>query len=66
MSAPQTNVETQVERHRGPILGISTVLIFASILLAIFVAFVVVRGGTPEGAETQVDSRTGAEVTVDQ
>ena len=62
MSAPQTNVDTQVKRHRPSILGISGVLIFSTILLILFIMFVVNRGGEPEGAATQVDGRTGEEV----
>ena len=66
MSAPQTNVEKQARRHRGPIVGITAGLIFATILLVGFLLVVVDRGGEPEGAETQIDSRTGEEVPADE
>ena len=65
MSAPQTNVETQAKRHRPALFGISSVLVYSTILLAAFLIFVTVRGGEPEGAETQIDSRTGDEVPAD-
>ena len=62
MSAPQTNVEKQAKQHKGPMVGISLALVFAAVLLFLFMAFVVDRGGEPEGAETQIDARTGDEV----
>lgn len=34
MSAPQTNLERQKQRHRGPLIGISIVLLF--VLLFVF------------------------------
>lgn len=34
MSANDTDVETQAKRHRGPLLGMASVLIFAGALLA--------------------------------
>ncbi len=36
MSAPETNVETQKKRHRGPLIGI---LAAALLVAAVFVAF---------------------------
>jgi hypothetical protein len=33
MSAPRTNLETQTRRHRGPIIGIVAVVLFALVLL---------------------------------
>ncbi|SEW19403.1 hypothetical protein SAMN04488515_1521 [Cognatiyoonia koreensis] len=32
MSAPDTNVNKQTRRHRGPIIGIALVLAFAAVL----------------------------------
>jgi len=34
MSANDTDVETQVKRHRGPLFGFAGVLLFAGALLA--------------------------------
>ena len=33
MSAPQTNIDRQKKRHRGPLLGIGAVVAFALALL---------------------------------
>lgn len=33
MSAPQTNIDRQKKRHRGPLLGIGAVVTFALALL---------------------------------
>ena len=60
MSAPDTNVEKQTTEHRPSLLGMSAVVIFALVLLAGLMMLTVERGGVPEGAEAQVDGRTGA------
>lgn len=59
MSAPQTNLETQQRRHRGPIIGMIAVVIFALGLL--FVLFMnTARDGTPtDSGAPQIDGRTG-------
>jgi hypothetical protein len=62
MSASNTDVEKQVKRHKGPLIGIALVVAFALILLAFFAARTVDQGGVPEGADVQVDGRTGAAV----
>ncbi len=36
MSAPETNVETQKKRHRGPLIGILAAVLLVA---AVFVAF---------------------------
>ena len=65
MSAPQTNVEKQADRHRPSLVGIAAAVIFALVLLFGLITFLAGRGETPEGAETQIDSRTGEEVPAD-
>lgn len=65
MSAPETNVEKQGKRHKGSLLGIGAVVVFALVLFAAMMGYLADEGGTPEGAETQIDSRTGAEVETD-
>ena len=59
MSAPDTDPEKQVKRHRPSLIGIAAVVALALVLLFAFVTFVVDRGGVPEGAEEQIDGRTG-------
>lgn len=62
MSAPDANIEKQKKNHKGPIIGISAALIFVAALFMIFVGNTVDEGGVPEGAEVQIDGRTGAQV----
>lgn len=59
MSAPDTNIEKQAKRHKGPLVGIIAGLIFAGVLLFALITWMSANGNTPEGAETQVDGRTG-------
>ncbi|RYH02709.1 hypothetical protein EU805_08820 [Salipiger sp. IMCC34102] len=65
MSAPKTNLDKQKSRHRGAMTGIITVVVFALILLAGLIFFISANGNTPEGAETQIEGTTGAEVPAD-
>ena len=58
MSAPQTNIDKQARRHRGPLTGMFAVVLFALILLGAL-ALWAFRGGAPEGAATQVQSGLG-------
>ena len=59
MSSPNTNIETQKRRHSGPLKGIAGVLILAGVLLAVLIGWTVYQGGEPQGAEVQIDGRTG-------
>lgn len=59
MSAPKTDLEKQEARHKGPLTGMRLVVLFALILLAGLTIFVALSGEEPEGAERQIDSRTG-------
>lgn len=63
MSAPDTNTQKQAEKHRGPLTGMFAVILFALVLLAITVFFVVGRGGTPEGP--RVSGATGESTAED-
>lgn len=60
MSAPSTNVETQEKHHRVPLFGMATGVIVALFLLLGSIAYLAAVGGAPEGADRQIDSRTGA------
>lgn len=59
MSAPNTNLEKQADRHRGPLRGMLGVVLFALVLLAGLAIWAFSTGGTPESQGT-VDGRTGA------
>lgn len=72
MSAPNTNLETQRKRHRGPIIGIIAGLLFVA--LVAFAAFVwpgipLDEQAAPDGVGTQtVDGDTvsgGPSIIVD-
>ena len=59
MSAPDTNVEKQEERHKPALGGIGFALIWGLVLLAGLVAFTILNGDDPVGSDEQIDSRTG-------
>jgi hypothetical protein len=65
MSAPDTNVEKQEEKHKPALLGIKGVVGFAALLLVLFVGWVIINGQAPETPATQIDGRTGEEVPAD-
>ena len=67
MSAPNTNIETQKERHQGPLIGMRAAIIWAGVLLALLVVWTVYNGNTPEetGAQVEVAPGQGAVVAND-
>jgi len=50
MSAPDTNLEKQKKRHKGPLAGIAAVVAFALVLLAGWIAWEAYYGETPRDA----------------
>lgn len=62
MSASETNIEKQTRRHKGPLVGMGLGVGFALVLLLVFVGYQAYLGDEPDGAEVQIDGRTGAEV----
>lgn len=62
MSAPKTDLDKQEKRHKGPLGGMAAVVVVALALLLGLLIWLSANGNTPEGADTQIDSRTGAEV----
>ncbi len=59
MSAPDTNIEKQKERHKPALFGMGAAVAWSVGLLILFVAWIVWQGGEPVGADAQVDGRTG-------
>lgn len=59
MSAPNTDPEKQVKRHRPSLVAIAAAAGLALVLLVGLLTFIADDGGTPEGAESQIDGRTG-------
>lgn len=59
MSAPNTNLEKQKRWHRGPLIGMIAVVIFALSALAYLMLYTA-DGGTPaDNGEGSIDGRTG-------
>ena len=59
MSAPDTNTEKQVEKHKAPLGGMAIAVGAGVILLILLITFIAVGGDDPVGADAQVDGRTG-------
>ena len=59
MSAPDTNTERQAKRHRPALVGMAVAVLVALALLFAYSIYVAEDGNTPQGAEEQVDGRTG-------
>lgn len=52
MSAPDTNLEKQKRRHKGPLVGIALALLFGVGLVAYWSFYVSATGGSPGAQET--------------
>jgi len=65
MSAPKTNIETQQRRHKGPLIGMAVVVVFALSLLLWLTMRTVEEGQPAQGETTQIDGRTGDEIEPD-
>ncbi len=62
MSAPDTNVKSEEKKHKSALLGIKATMVYAAILLTGLVVWTFFQSDGPDGAETQIDGRTGDEV----
>lgn len=65
MSAPRTNIETQKHRHKGPLIGMAVVVVFALTLLLWLTMRTVQDGQPAPGETTQIDGRTGDTIEPD-
>lgn len=63
MSAPKTNIDTQVKRHKGPLWGMAFAMAVALVAFLAMVSWLVEEGDTPEGAEVQIDGRFGTQAS---
>ena len=52
MSSPDTNKKKDAKRHRGPLLGLLGVVLFALLLLGILSIYVSSRGNEPGDGES--------------
>ncbi|MFN3208718.1 MAG: hypothetical protein ACE369_06900 [Roseovarius sp.] len=65
MTPPDTNVEKQAKRHKGPLGGMTLAVVFASVLFAIFYVFVISGGEDEEGAPAPAQVEEAAPATGD-
>lgn len=59
MSAPDTNIDKQKKRHKPSLFGIGGAAVFGVVLLIAFITWTTMQGQEPQGADVQVDGRTG-------
>ena len=62
MSAPQTNLETEKRRHKGPIIGMIAVVVFALTLLMFLMLGTADEGQPVDSQAGSIDGRTGLPV----
>ncbi len=66
MSPPDTNLEKQAKRHKGPLGGMALVAVFVVIITIAFAIWLMMGSDGPEGADAQVDGRTGEITETDE
>ncbi|MGP3696325.1 hypothetical protein [Rhodobacter sp. NSM] len=59
MSASEKDLEKQKRRHRGPLIGIAVVLVFALGYLIWWLGYEAVEGNAPRDADVLIDGRSG-------
>ena len=55
-SAPKTNIETQKRRHRGPLVGMATAVIFGFLLITYWIFEEAANGENPQQPKVPTDS----------
>ncbi|MFN3845595.1 MAG: hypothetical protein ACK4RZ_07210 [Paracoccaceae bacterium] len=63
MSAPQTNIEKQQRRHRGPLIGMAVLVVVVLLGLVWWLGQEAAGSDQPQGAGVPTDGRSGAEVS---
>ena len=66
MSAPDTNIEKQTDRHRPALLGMGAAGLWAGGLLVAFLIWLVANGSTPEDEGPQVEVMPGVGATLEE
>ncbi|MAQ84898.1 MAG: hypothetical protein CMH12_16860 [Maritimibacter sp.] len=59
MSAPDTNIEKQTRWHRGPLIGMAVVVVFALGYGAYYLGNLAEEGNNPDNPDVIIDGRTG-------
>lgn len=65
MSAPDTNIDKQKKRHRGPLIGFAVAGLFVAAILAWYLFTLAGKATDPEGSDVLIDGRTGDAEVVD-
>ncbi|MFN4130663.1 MAG: hypothetical protein ACK4GC_12750 [Paracoccaceae bacterium] len=65
MSAPQTNIEKQKRRHRGPLIGMIVAVIAVVIGFVWWLGYEVTESDPVVSPQGQIDGRTGDQVPAD-
>ena len=64
MSSPDTNKKKDAKRHKGPLMGMVGVVIFAVVLLGLLSIYVFSRGNEPaDSTPISEETESGAAVT---
>ena len=63
MSAPQTNIEKQKRRHRGPLIGMALAVVFGVGLIVYWMLDEAAEGQSPLDAEPVTVPQTGTAPT---
>ncbi|UWQ16244.1 hypothetical protein [Jannaschia sp. M317] len=63
MSAPDTNLDRQKKRHAGPLIGIGAGVVFAGILIFVYVTSLAEPVGTGEADVVESPSITAPAVS---
>lgn len=65
MSAPQTNIEKQQRRHRGPLVGMVVAVIAVGIGFVWWLGYEAAESDPPASTQGQIDGRSGDPVPAD-
>lgn len=66
MSAPDTNVEREEQKHKTPLLGIGGSILWAGVLLVGLIVWISYNGSTPEEQGVQIEVVPGEGATVEE
>lgn len=66
MSAPNTDIEKQKQRHKGPLSGMALVVTFAAVLLLGLVIWLFAAGNEPEDTGPEVEVIPGQGATLEE
>ncbi len=66
MSAPNTNIERQVRRHRGPLTGIALALSVAALGFLVWLALVAAGGNAPDDSIVVGEEQVAPGVVIEE